>query len=60
MSVRPHRGPPFPLPARQVYLTHAGVAAFAFAVMATMLLGPATWLLGRTWRREPKFAPPAG
>lgn len=29
-------------------------------VAAAMLLGPAAWLLGRAWRREPRFAPPAG
>ena len=32
----PGRRPPFALPALQVYLVHAGVAAFAFAVMATL------------------------
>ncbi len=29
-------------------------------VAAAMLLGPAAWLLARAWRREPRFAPPAG
>ncbi|MDZ7708356.1 MAG: hypothetical protein U5J97_10805 [Trueperaceae bacterium] len=28
-------------------------------VAAAMLLGPAAWLLGRAWRREPRIGPPA-
>lgn len=47
-----------PLVAVLLTLTLLQGSAVAAFVGAAMLLGPAAWLLGRAWRREPRVGPP--